>query len=927
MKNKKLILSKNGISILIISIVLIALAIIFAVWNNNKFKDEIISSTQKNLSIKAEIIAAGIENLMLEYTKTLQALANDPFVINALLHNHGHEFYPEYCPLENIFSAHSEELAALMLISGNGTLIHRYPLITDSLSFSFFREDVNSVLQNHRAHISGIYFNIDGKSAVGVSYPVFYQERFIGIIRFTVLVETFIEHFISPTLDENTFAIGMDNQGILFHKPYQEFTKKTIYDFFNEDKEKYPEYDFSKRQEMLIKSVRGEAGTAVYSLTNNTGQFTKMIMAYWPINIIDGIYSISLYTDYNTILRSVRQYTVKSYTFILLIVLLFVFVVFRLFNEQIKLQIEAKFFKNIAEKAEEINKQKNEFEALYEEYKTINKELIFAKEKSEKNELRYKTLVENLGEGLIIVDIDETIIFTNPVAEKIFETKNVVGRNLREFVSGDHFKLIQNHTEKRIKGKKSSYEIDIILHDNIKKSILLTGTPLFEGEKVVQTLGLFRDITKIKKAENAIRQKNEELQAAEEELMATNDELRYVNSEQEQNNLILKIAKEKAEESSKLKSAFLANLSHEIRTPMNGINGFSKLLCAPNLNEENKKLYTKLIQQSSEQLLSIINDILDISKIETGQIEIRKNAISINELLSSLYKSFLVDARIKNVDLSYTKTLSDDQCIILLDENKIMRILSNLINNALKFTKEGYVEFGYLLKNNFLEFFVKDTGIGISPEDQDKIFERFRQLEFSLSRNYGGTGLGLSISKELVNLLGGEIWVNSELNKLPDEKAVGSVFYFTIPYEQVKDVYVKKEQDGIAEFPDWSKFTILIAEDEKSNLLYLQEVLNVTDVKLFHARNGEEAVQICKDNDNIDLVLMDVKMPIMNGFEATKAIKRIKPKLPIIAQTAYAMAGDRNKALQLGCDDYISKPTNDFELIKIIGKNINKVCK
>ncbi len=917
MINKKFILSKSSISLLVISIVFIGSVIIFAVWNNNKFKDKIISSAKNNLSVKAEIIATGIEKLLTEHIRISQSLAKEQLLINALILKRDHEFYIEYCPIENIYLSHTEDIDAIMLISNDGTLLHRHPVLVDTLPDYSSREDIDYVIQNHRAHISVIYSNTDEKAAVAVSYPVFNQNQFIGIIRFTVLVETFIEHFISPVLDENTFAIGMDNQGVLFHKPYKEFTKGTIYDFFNEDKEKYPEHDFSKRQEILIKSVQGEAGSAVYQLTNNTGQFKKMIMAYRPINIIDGIYSISLYTDYNTILRSVRQYTFKSYTFILLIVLLFVLVVLKFFNEQIKLQIETKFFKDIAEKAEEINKQKNKFEALCKEYKTLNKELIFAKEKSEKSELKYKTLVENLGEGLIMGDLSEIITFANPAAEKIFETKNLVDRNLSEFVTSNHLKLIKNQTKKRIKEEKSSYEIDILLHDNIKKSILLTGTPVFEGGKVVQTLGLFRDITKIKKAEIAIRQKNEELQATEEELKASNDELRYVNSELEQNNLALKIAKEKAEESNRLKTSFLANLSHEIRTPMNGIIGFSELIGDSDTNNELRKRYISIIQQSSKQLLSIINDILDISKIETGQIDIRKNRLIINDVLSDIYKHFLSEVRNKNIELTYQKKCTDNESTIFTDESKITRILTNLICNALKFTHKGYIEFGYELKNNFLEFFVKDTGIGISPENHDIIFERFRQLDLSLSRKYGGTGLGLSISKELVELLGGEIWLNSELN-------IGSTFYFTIPYERVDENYVKRELDDITEPPDWSKFAILIAEDEKSNLFYLQEVLNVTNVKLFHARNGEEAVQICKDNDNIDLVLMDVKMPKMNGFEATETIKQIKPKLPIIAQTAYAMTGDKDKALQAGCDDYISKPINNSELIKIIGKTLIK---
>ncbi len=307
-------------------------------------------------------------------------------------------------------------------------------------------------------------------------------------------------------------------------------------DFFNEDKAKYPRHDFSKRQEILIKSVRGEAGSAVYYLTDNTGQFTKMIMAYRPINIIDGVYSISLYTNYNSVLQPARQYALKLIVFILLIISLFIIVIiflFRISKKYTKFQTEALYFKNIAKKTGEIKKQKNEFKALYEEYKNLNTELIIAKEEVEKNEKKYKTLVENQGEGLIMVNLNETITFANPAAERIFETDKLVGINLSEFVLGDQLQLIRTQTKDRVKGEKSSYELDIELKNHIKKSLLVTATPIFEGEKVIQTLGLFRDITKLKTIEKNLIKLTTAVEQSANMVIITdaNGTIEYVNKE------------------------------------------------------------------------------------------------------------------------------------------------------------------------------------------------------------------------------------------------------------------------------------------------------------------------------------------------------------------------------------------------------------
>jgi PAS domain S-box-containing protein len=378
-------------------------------------------------------------------------------------------------------------------------------------------------------------------------------------------------------------------------------------------------------------------------------------------------------------------------------------------------------------------------------------------------------------------------------------------------------------------------------------------------------------------------------------------------------------AMEKAEESDRLKTAFLHNISHEIRTPMNAIVGFSSLLGDPSLTPEKSKEYSDIIIQSSDQLLAIIDDIISIASIEAGQETIQENEININLICNLINEQFFQKAKDKNVTLSLKTTLADDEAIIITDAIKLTQILTNIIGNALKFTPQGYVNFGYTVKNNQLEFYVEDSGIGIPLDMQDIIFERFRQVETPNEQFFGGSGIGLPISKAYVEMLGGKIWLVSELGR-------GSVFFFTIHY---KNTVPKKSPDtpSIQEinFDFKSIKTILIAEDENSNFMLLKEMLPDIGINILRAKNGVEAVELCKSNPQIDLVLMDLKMSNMDGFDATVKIKEFRPDLYIIAQTAYSTEADINKAFACGCSDFISKPLNrELLLSKICEQLQNK---
>lgn len=374
-------------------------------------------------------------------------------------------------------------------------------------------------------------------------------------------------------------------------------------------------------------------------------------------------------------------------------------------------------------------------------------------------------------------------------------------------------------------------------------------------------------------------------------------------------------AKEKAEESDRLKSAFLANTSHEILTPMNAIIGFAALLKSKKLSEERKNSFIDIINSKSKQLLQIISDIIDISKIEAGHIKIINKNFSLNVLTGQLvlFLDTLKEREKKLLRISVKNCLSDKESWIYSDKVRIEQILTNFLSNAYKFTEKGRIELGYTIEHNqSIVFYVRDTGIGINEHELKIIFDRFRQVSGSFSRIYGGVGLGLSISKGIAEKLGGEIWVESEINK-------GSTFYLRIPYKKGEEI--KQTKRPKSEAYNWESKTILVAEDEDVNYTLIETLLKPTKVNLLRAITGLEAIDMCLNKD-VNLVLMDVKLPELDGLEASRRIKKYRDTLPIIAQTAYAMTSDEDSCLKAGCDAYISKPIISEPLLKLIDQFI-----
>ncbi len=410
------------------------------------------------------------------------------------------------------------------------------------------------------------------------------------------------------------------------------------------------------------------------------------------------------------------------------------------------------------------------------------------------------------------------------------------------------------------------------------------------------------------------------------ELSTTKGEFRYIGNLFEENNeqkTELIKSKLKAEESDRLKSSFLANLSHEIRTPMNAINGFTDLLINTKVKKEERLEYLKIIEKSGNNLVSIIDDLIEISKIESNQVTPNLTSINLEDCINELYETIKITIpKFKEIDFKVIENLRAVKHNIIADEIKLKQVLVNLVNNAIKFTDKGYVAFGYEVdeQNAKIVFKIQDTGIGIDKDKHQYVFDRFKRVDNKLSVQAGGLGLGLAISKAYVEMMGGTISLESAVD-------VGSVFSFSIPLQYDAAKRIIKRPTKITIDPKGSEAkTILIAEDDNINFLLFQKIIKITNYNIIRAVNGQEAVDICSANPNIDLVFMDIKMPILNGFEALEKLKVIRPELIVVAQTAYSSSEDEVRIYNAGFHGYITKPINReklFELLDDIFRNKN----
>lgn len=492
----------------------------------------------------------------------------------------------------------------------------------------------------------------------------------------------------------------------------------------------------------------------------------------------------------------------------------------------------------------------------------------------------FNAVVTGISEGIGIIDTKYKITFCNSLFASFFSLndQNIIGKDFIRLLDENKSETLAEIEINKF-GLETSFELKRYKNDNKEQYLALRAVPRYDAKNCYS--GSFITIFDI-----------------------TDRKLTEIE---------LVISKGKAQESDRLKSSFLANLSHEIRTPMNSILGFSSMLQRTGIIKAKRDQYLDIIISKGKHLMSVISDIIDITKISENQIQIFNGPCDLNYLMEELFTTYSneLSKRNKPVKLLLNASYRTQYSCIEVDSIRLMQVLQNLLNNSVKFTNSGYIEFGFKYQdNNTLLFYVKDSGVGVSPELSETIFDRFRQADESFTRIFGGIGLGLAICKGLVSLMGGKIWVESD-------GICGSTFNFTLPIVNI-DADTQLEVGNSLVNKKWNEKTIMIVEDDMASFQLLNEFLEIVNCNVIHASNGNDALANLKVSKCIDLVLLDIQLPIMDGYQVARSIREFNPTIPIIAQTAHALGNDKVKCMEAGCDDYLSKPIQFGVLAKML---------
>ena len=753
--------------------------------------------------------------------------------------------------LADFYNNHSDQIEAISVVDSKGILKYTFPLNKEALGKDISNQKhIETIIKTHKSTVSDVFTSVQGFRSIAYHVPIFTGGDYKGSIAILIQLDKLGKRFV-----EN-IRTGETGYGWMISEAGIEIYNPSYNQIGKSAKEAYS--NFPLVTELINKTVTYAAGTSVCYTSPTMGvtkDLTKTLAAFYRVSLDNTFWTIIIFTPEAEVLAKLTSFRNRLYILFSLIIIVMVTYFYLSF------------------KASNI---------LLEEKKRKAVEKILRE-----SENRFRTMFELSPAGIILIDETGSIIEVNSsfCVTLGYSRNEILGKNIRLFASPDDDEEIDKNITEILSGKTKIHEVKNFRKDGTTCIVAIYETKIIlpDGKRGI--------------------------------LSVSNDISEKIRAQQE-----LIIAKEKAEESDRLKSAFLANISHELRTPLNAIIGFSGLMIDTGPNQDTVS-YANNILKSGQHLMSLVEDIFDTTMIETGHIKINYDKTDIVSVLKEV-KNILDGERLKenknDVELILNLDAEKNQKHLLTDSRKLKQVLINLLRNALKFTDKGYIEFGFTETeeegNSFLQFYVKDTGIGIDKKHHDAIFNIFRQIDDTHTRKFGGMGIGLSIAKKTIEKLGGKIWVESEQFK-------GSVFYFTLP---VLSGSIEKEKEtddkGLTSDRKFFGKTILIAEDDPSNYDFLRIFLTRMNIRVLWAKDGQEAINLCETDSSIDLVFMDIKMPVINGFEATKKIKSTRPGLPVVAQTAYAMSPDRVEAVKSGCDDYMSKPIKIKQLTDILEK-------
>jgi PAS domain S-box-containing protein len=950
---------------LFVPVVLVSLSYLFYT-SLKDVKDRTLSDFNSEQFTLARQASRGIESFFVYYQRELTFLGK----INNVkeLNEEGKDL------LADFYRSNSDQIEGVTFVDANGILQYTYPVNNGAIGQNIsLQPHIKTIIETQKPTVSDVFTSVQGFRTIAYHVPVFSDNVYKGSIAILIPLEKLGKRFVENIkTGETGYGWMISEDGIELFNPTNNLTGKSAREIFKN----YP--SIISLINMTLAKSEGTSVCHFDTTTNKGNKSPKILASFYRVAFENTFWTILIFTPEKEVFAKLTSFRNRLYLLISLIILVmavFFYLSFKASNilkeakkrkavEKTLIESEKRFRvmfelsptgiifigekgtiievnssfcdtlgynrdevigQNIRlfaapNKNDEIDKNISEIlsgktiihevnnirkdgtkcvVALYETRITLPDGTtgilsvsndITEKKQSQEKMLTLSRALESISECVSITDYHNKIIFVNSAFCRTYgySEEEIIGKDISIIRLPDS---TENPAERILSDTIQGGWIGELI--NIKKDgsafpiELSTSHIKDENGNSIALIGIAVDITERKKAE-----------------------------------MELIHAKNKAEESDRLKSAFLTNMSHELRTPLNAIIGFSGLMADAG-PDQNTISYSQIILKSGQHLLNLVEDIFDTTMIETGQTKVSLQNVNIAAILEEV-KDIIHGERLQesktDVDLILNLSGIVNITSIVTDSRKLKQVLLNLLRNALKFTDSGYIEYGFITsrkeEKNWLQFYVKDTGIGINSKDHETIFNMFRQVDDTHTRKFGGMGIGLSIAKKTVELLGGNIWVESE-------PGTGSTFYFTIPDQQDRKAEIINHDDKqyIME-KKYDGKTILIAEDEQSNFDFLKILLTRLNIKVLWAKDGMEAVRFCESDPSINLVLMDIKMPLLNGYEATKMIKSMRPTLPIIAQTAYAMLSDKMEADNAGCDGYLSKPIKIQQITEMLESHL-----